>query len=147
MAFDKTIKRLEAFSDRAEDLSALQEPITEVLLVENRRRGLIGHDYNDEPYADLKPSTIADRANRGYPAGPPLNRRGEDAQVIQGCTVESSHQPGRLEFVKGWPLVTWIRYAIKGTPNMAARNPAGWGQAELTRVRQMLVRHVTGRRK
>jgi hypothetical protein len=135
------LDRIIGIRRKATDLAPLEPQVRQILWDANKARGLLGLDYTGKKYADLKPSTLKDRARAGYPPGPPLNRQGMQARVIQGCEIRVTIEPARLRILKSWPTVPWMEYHILGTPRMARRDPLGWGD-ELVKVRALLPAHM-----
>lgn len=139
----RLLDRLGQLAGRSRDLRPLVPRVRQTILDANKERALRGVDWEGKPYARLAPATLADRRRKGYPPGPPLVRQGLAARVIAACEVSVIPRgDNSLTFTKGWPEVPWMEFHITGTPRMPRRDPLGFGQDELARVRALLPRWV-----
>src|SRR4051794_32590126 len=88
------LDRLKQVLAKSQDLTPLVAPIRTIMLNANRERALAGMGPDGQRYAPLRPSTLADRARKGYPPGPPLVRQGLNARVIAGVHIEVTIRAG-----------------------------------------------------
>lgn len=134
--------KLKGILQRSRDLTPLVKPVSTIIFEANRDRALRGVSFDGTAYAALAPSTIRDRVRHGYPVGPPLNRRGLMAAVINDLEVGVRPETARLRISKAWPNVKWMEYSITGTRYMPQRNPMGFSTDELSRISSLLPKHV-----
>jgi hypothetical protein len=127
-------------ADRVRDLGPLREPIRQVLINGKREQLLRGVDRDLRPFVPLAASTLAHR--RG--GGPPLAPLGGSAPIVLDYQVTIDTQPGRLEISATWPGWTIIKYHRTGTRRMPRRDPTGFRNEDLERVRQLLKDFLLG---
>lgn len=134
----KIAERLADIARRGGDLSPLAEPIRRVLWEGNKERALAGEDAQGNRFAPLSPATIARRKGNG----PPLAPRGASSRIVTGYVVSVLAGIGRLSFTGSWPELDWVQYHADGTKRMPRRDPFGFRQRDLDRVREMVREYV-----
>ena len=133
--------RLSDIARRCGDLSPLREPVRKILVEGNKARALAGVDAQGRPFAPLAASTLARR--RG--SGPPLAPRGTQSRVVTQYVVNVQAGVGRLSFTGAWPSVHFMEFHATGTRYMPKRDPYGFRQVDLDRIRPMLADYVLKR--
>ena len=131
-------ERIADLARRCGDLSPIAPEVRAILVEGNKRRALAGVDFMGRPYAPLAPSTW--RTRKG--SGPPLAPRSAQSRVVTEYTVQVTAGPQRLTFVAGWPNVHFMEYHIHGTSRMPRRDPLGFADHELYRIRQLMAAYV-----
>lgn len=134
----KISERLADIARRGGDLSPLGEPVRRVLWEGNRERALAGENAQGVRFAPLAASTLKHRKGTGPPGAP----RGASSRVVTGYVVSVIAAVGRLSFTGSWPGLDWIKYHATGTKRMPQRDPFGFRQRDLDKVRQMLREYV-----
>lgn len=130
--------RISELSQRVADLTPLIEPVRTILIDGNRERSLAGTDVNGVPFAPVKPSTMLRRGGDG----PPLAPRRAGSREVTGYVVEIRTGGGSLTFTGSWPDQPWMEYHHTGTPRMPKRDPYGFREQDLERVRALLRAHI-----
>jgi hypothetical protein len=137
----KVAERLGDIARRCGDLSPLREPVRRILIEGNRARALAGVDAQGRRFAPLAASTLSRR--RG--TGPPLAPRYAASRVVTAYVVNVIAGPGKLSFTGAWPSVHFMEYHHTGTRYMPRRDPYGFRQQDIDRIRPMLGDYILKR--
>lgn len=132
------LQRLNMLIDRVNDLTPVVQPIKQVMIDRNRERAVAGVDAHDRALIHLAPSTLKHR----HGTGPPLAPMTEDSHIVLDYQVDATITPTRLSFRGGWPTFHIMDYHCEGGPNLPIRNPLGFRNAELDRIRGILRNHL-----
>lgn len=133
-------ERLTELAKRCGDLTPIQNDVRQILVNGNRERALAGTNAQGVPFASLAPSTLKHRRGKGPPQAP----RGAGSQIVTGYVVQVTAGPGELRIIASWPDLPWIPYHVDGTPHMPARNPMGYRQQDLEKIRALMNGYVMG---
>lgn len=131
-------RRLSELARRVDDLTPLVAPVRQILIDGNRERSLAGTDAQGRPFAPLAPSTLRSRTG----TGPPLAPHRAQSRVVTGYHVDVRTDRGTLTFAASWPDQPWMEYHHTGTPRMPKRDPYGFREQDLERVRALLREHI-----
>jgi hypothetical protein len=135
-------ERLSDIARRCGDLSPIKEPVRKILVEGNKARALAGVNAQGQAFAPLAASTL--RYRRG--TGPPLAPRGTQSRVVTQYVVNVTAGVGRLSFTGAWPSVHFMEFHATGTRYMPRRDPYGFRQVDLDKIRPMLSDYVLQRR-
>lgn len=134
----KITEHLADIARRGGDLSPLGEPVRRVLWEGNRERALAGEDAQGRRYDSLSPATLKRRKG----SGPPLAPRGAASRIVTGYVVSVIAAMSRLTFTGSWPGLDWVQYHADGTKRMPRRDPFGFRQRDLDKVRTMVREYI-----
>ncbi len=118
------------------------EHIKDVLVRGKRETLLAGRSATGEPFAALRPSTLAS-GRRG--AGGPLVPDGEASRLITGYVVTTTAEPTKIVVAAGWPGLDWVRYHATGTSRMARRDPTGFRAEDKAEAMRLWKESIFGR--
>ena len=138
----KAYNTLQAVQKGFDNMDALASQIANIIREGNRRAGLIGVDFNEDEYAELRPATIATRGG----SGPPLAPRYATSRVIRNFRVRTTVKKDTLQFSGYWISCPWMKYHVTGFRHRSgyqvpSRNAAGIRPKEFDMIKKAINKH------